>query len=392
MVNGQIRQLQYTTYEDYASLKKYIGSALGRKYDHMFLHRFSFNQAGTGSEVEFEEKGGLTIADIGKTELTVVGAMSANDDDYDGAIATLVYYSNDGVQHTATCTINTTDSTTEVDFLDVETGLVAVVDYYCPVSLSLSMSVKAGHTFGMGATGALTYGVIQAEESEAVDDDLIGVGQVYTRYSHDASDYYEAKQYYSYITPWGEVKYAYSQQDDTDSTTEVKLYEVEIDTGGFTSGDWSLENLLAHGTAKSPVVSVKDFWRRQYITTEVTPGSGHNMVICNSDMSAIYGVVEESNYESYHSRFVAPVGSETWLGRITASQSVIVNVVCNVTMYYTPLGEEHQHSIILPIANNSISQIDPIIPIEPGTEVKFTILGNLSSLTLDIHFLEAALK
>lgn len=387
MVNGQIRQLPYTSYEDYASLKKYIGGAIGRKYKNMYLHRFSFNQAGTGSEVEFEEKGGLTIADIGKTELTIVGAMSANDNDYDGAIATLVYKDADGDEHTATCTINTTDSTTEVAFVDATTGLVSVIDFYSPISLSLSVAVKAGHTFGMGTTGALTYGVIQAEATDAVEDDMVGVGSVFSRYSDDDASYRETKQYISYVTPWGEVKYAYSSQDHTDATTEVKLYEVSIDTSNFSASDYYIENLIAHGTGTD--VPVRDFYRRRYFNTEVTPGSGHNVVICNSDMSAIYAVIEEGNYESYHSRFMAPVGSDTWLAHITASQSVIVNVVCNVTIYYTPKGETHEHKVILPIANNSLSQVDPIIPLEPGTEIKFTMLGNLSSLTLDIHILEA---
>jgi len=384
MGNGQIRQLPYTSYESYASLKKYIGSSLDRKYRNMYLHRFTYNMNGTASEVEFEEAGGVTIADIAKTPITMVGAMSANDNDYDGAIATLVYKSNDGIEHTATCVINTTDSTTEVAF---KVGSTSVIDFYTPISLVLSVAVKAGHTFGCGATGALTNGVIQATKTIADEEDLVGVGSVYSRYSTNNASYIETIQYYSYVTAWGEVKFAYSEQDSTDATTEVKLYEVTIDTSGFTSSDYYIENFIKHGVGSN--IPVRDFYRRQYMNTEVTPSSGHNLVICNADMSAIYGIVEEGNYESYHSRFMAPIGSDTWIAHITAAQSIITHVVCNISIYYTPRGETHQHKVILPIANNTISQIDPIIPIEPGSDVKFTILGNLSNMTLDVHILEA---
>lgn len=390
MVNGNIRYTPIVPYEDYASLKKYIGSNMGRKYDHAILNRFSFTQDGTGSEVEISEKGGLTITDKGKTELTIVGAMSANDDDYDDAIATLVYKDADGDEHTATCIINTTDSTTETAFNDLATGLVPVTDYYEPVSLSLSVPVKSGHTFGMGTTGVLTYGVIREGETSAVDEDMLGVGTVYARYSNDDASYQGEVMYVSYINNLGEIEYGYFHTDKTDATTEVKLYKGILDSTGFTNSDWNIPNIITHVTPTT--IPVRNFWRLRTLDISVTPGSGHYFVICNSDMSEIYNVVEEGNYESYHSRYTVPTDCESWVTHIAISQSVITSVVSYVTIYYTPLGETHEHKVILSVANNAISQFDPVIPIKPGTEVKFTIIGNLAKVTIDIHILEATNK
>lgn len=390
MVNGQISYSPIPQYEDYESLKKYIRSNLGQKYDHTILNRFSFTQSGTGSEVEISEKGGLTITDMPSTELTIVGAMSANDDEYDGAIATLKYYNKGGTEHTATCVINTTDSTTEVDFLDIETGLVAVVDYAVPISLTLSVEVKTGHTFGMGTTGSLTYGVIQAGATEAVDEDLIGIGQIYGYYSNDDASYRDIIQYISYTNFWGEIKYAYVHTDDTDATTKVKMLQGTLNSTGFSQSDWNIPNIKAHVTPTTN--SVKDFWRLRTLDIEVTPESGHNFQLGNSDGSVIYNCVEEGNYESYHSRYVCPSDCDAWIARIMLSTSVITNVVTNVGMYYTPLGEDHQHYIDLAVGNNSNMIVDPIVPLKPGSEVKFTIVGNLSKNIIDIHILEAINK
>lgn len=390
MVNGQIQYNPVKTYEDYESLKKFVRSSLGLKYDHSILNRFSFSQDGTGSEVEIGEKAGLTITDKTNTELTIVGAMSANDNDYDGCIVTLVYKTKFGTEKTATCIINVTDSTTETAFNDLATGLIPVTDFYECVSLSSSVEIKTGHSFGMGTTGELTYGVIQAEETEAVDEDLLGVGTIYGYYSNDAESYRDQLCYISYISNLGELKFGYVMTDDTDASTKIKVYQATLNSSGFLQDDWNIPNIITHVTPTE--IPVRDFWRLRTLDIPVTPASGHNFQIGNSDGSVIYNCVEEDNYESYHSRYVCPENCDSWIAHILISNSIATTLPCYVTVYYTPNGETHEHKIILSVANNNIISIDPILQLKPGSEIKFTLLGNLGKNTFDIHILEATLK
>jgi len=356
-------------------------------YKNVKAVRFGYSQLTTGTAVEIEQKTGTAIARIGKTELTLVGAFSADDNYYDGSYVFITYKSNDGITHSAYMATNTT-STTEVAFTEYDVDgndIAAVTDFYLTLTIDIydditkgtPLPTQAAETFGMGSTGALTFGVVAAEASSAVAAGRLGVGAVYGRYHTNHNDYDGAVQYMEYVTPWGEVKWAKCTTDTTDSTTEVSFFEGTSVTG--------------YGVVTAGTVVVADFYRRRTIYTSFDPNAGHTWLLCDSNCANVdgsggdvYGMIEEGYFYSIHSEYHCPLQHYAILhflemmGPGSATNSAIV------TITFTVRGSLQATTLNFTIA--AASQVPHLeIVLEPGTDCTFTIIDTANAFTADVY-------
>lgn len=256
---------------------------------------------GAATPVEPNALDSETLSDIGNTELTLICAMSANDNDYDGATVEIpAYYDQDGVLHDAgyTATINTSDSTTEVVFDP------AISDFYCfdPDNLPhMSMAVKTGHACYIGVTGLAAGDVmctIQEESTDALPEDCFGVGSIFGTAEEDAANLEDAYMVIDYINYQYQLKHGIIYFDDT-ATEFVRVQEASVSNGVYTpNGKY-----------------VNDFLRRRRLRSTVAPAAGKNLLICDHDGATIYDVIQPLYKESIHSEFIVrdEEGVDTYL-------------------------------------------------------------------------------
>jgi len=346
-------------------------------------HRVHILQLTDGTPTAVEESTGVTIARIGKTELTLVGAGSADDNYYDDETVTITYESNDGVRHTASMIFNTT-TTTEVAFTKtgvnssdgINYGKVAVTDFYNLLTMVTSKVTQAGETIGIGATGVLTRGVIQAAATAAVAADIHGIGDVYVRGIDDTASLQSKATKLRYFTPWGEQKFAVASTV-ANATTEVRYF-------------------IASSAFVATAVYVGDFYRALTFTTETVPAGGKNMILCDEDVTnvdgstgEVYGMIEEAIKEMLTSYFFAAPNRITYLQSLhvdipaAAANGVLVHIV------YTPYGHPHpvleEHSL----SGGSHHKENLNLRIEPDTDVylKIADIADASTPSLRIEYM-----
>lgn len=334
--------------------------------------RIAINQLSTGSFVEVQETTGVTLSLIGKTELTLVGAGSADDNYYDDETVTITYKSNDGVTHNAIMTFNTT-TTTEVAFTKFGessdgskyvSGVTAVTDFYLLLTMVTSKVTQAGETVGLGSTGVLTYGVIQAAATAAVAADIHGIGDVFVRGIDDSASMQAKAHVLVYFTPWGEQKTA-TATTGADSTVETRF-------------------LGADGTTL-----VADFYRILTWTTDTVPAGGKNVILCDADVANVngaggdvYAMIEEAIKESLHSRFFAPPNRITYIHSIESDFPDVQTSALLLQIGYTPKGHAHavieQHTMI----GQHTDELN--FEVEPDTDMTFKIADTANAATADI--------
>jgi hypothetical protein len=358
MATGNLSIDTLPNYEDYTSFKKWARSSDSLfKTNTLKLVRFLWLQAGTGSEVELENKSGETIADIASTGETWVAQISAY---AENVVVTLVWKNNAGT--TTTSTVTLTDANETAFTTPITTG-------YAATGCSIDVVNPAGVTVKVGATGMATpVATIQAAATVALEADLSGVGRVNVAQKTDqVSTDGEMPIYIPYTTPWGELKYGYATLNDTDTSTEVALYE-------------------ASSAFAATTVLVKDFYRRRTLTSETTVAD--EVLLVAPGGGTVYGVIPVDTMESVHSRYVCPTGRSAWLARICMNQAIATALDCYVLITYTPYGETYAHTCQLSIPNNAGISLDPLLRLAAGSEIKFVIKGNLSSNSFDFHIVE----
>ena len=320
-------------------------------------------QLSDGTQTAIAELATITITGIGKTELTLVGAASVNSNDYDGHKIDITYKSSNGETHGAQMYFNTTNSTTEVAFTKTGAESGAVTDFYCLLTMSATYDPDGGHTFGIGSTGALTMGVIQAGATAAVAADISGVGPVYVRGVDNSASMQSKAHVLKYFTPWGELKTA-TASTAADSTTEVR----------FIIG----------------TVWVADFYRVSEFVTETVPAGTKYLILTdaacgNVDGSGgdVYGCIEEGILQSIHSNFWVPATRRAWLGLIHIQFPQLGTSEVAMQIHCTPLGAAQP--MIIPF--NAIGHMHyPLgMEIEPDTEISFTMADIANAGTGDFH-------
>jgi hypothetical protein len=342
--------------------------------------RVHITQLSTGSLVIVEESTGLTVSRIGKTELTLVGAGSADDNYYDDETVTITYQSNDGVIHTAGMIFNTT-TTTEVAFTNQglnslgvdETGTV-VIDFYNLLTMVTSKVTQAGETIGIGSTGALTRGVIQAAATAAVAADIHGIGDVYVRGIDDTASLQSKATKLVYFTPWGEQKYA-EASTVANATTEVRYFE--------STPDWVVTTVF-----------VGDFYRPLTFWTETVPAGTKNMFLTDADTGNvdgsggdIYGMIEEGIKEMLTSYFFAPPNRITFIGELGVDVPAAGANSITIEINYTPFGHDHPVKEQHHYAGGIGHEHGINLRVEPDTDLHLEIVdvanANTPSITVE---------
>jgi len=376
-------QAGWRPFEDYSSLKKHINSGLGRIWDPDHTNEISFlnTQLSTGTLTEILSLENGAVSYIGKTELTLVGACSANDNAYDGMIVTCVYKSNDGVEHTATCTVDTDNSTNEIAFVDATTG-AAVTDYYCCVSATSNTTLQAAETFGAGATGALTTEaggfVIAAQTTAATEATMGGVGMVYCRSHSEDNAADSTVNYLDYMTPWGEVKKNCTSTLTTTSVNEIRFFESD-------------------GTT-----TVKDFYIPIWFgTSAATTANTHERLLTDSDIGAntdgsgsdVYGCINELVSSANFSRMTAPESgvADVWLGKVCA-RGFIANALGDqyiIQVTLTPKGQSYEKTLYFQFSE--MMDREMCIPLAPDTSctVKIADTATATNMTIKVQYIVA---
>lgn len=307
---GFIKRIADRGFEDFVSMKKNVRSIYGgRRTDDCIIHR-SQTTPTSATAVEFEEKGGLTISDAVKTGKTLVLAASANNNAYDGQFVTVHYFSNAGVTKTAVGTFNSADSTTEVAFSP------AMTDFYCwdlqnytqETCIVSSVAAAAGEYFYIGTTGLtaeLRYATIAPAGTYALAATMFGVGNCFVlEESNTAGDVGKVITN-KYWTPWGQLRECKGTLA-ANTTTIVRMAVTNADTTEY----------------------CMDFYRRYELETTglvgkyVAIGIDADKVVGTVAVDTFYGVIEEGNYESVHSRQFVPAAEygKKYIGDVHITQ------------------------------------------------------------------------
>jgi hypothetical protein len=341
-------------WSDYSSLKQYLERRYGSKKIH--IHRTEINQTGTAGDVELENKGGETIAQIGKTETALQVKSSGADAPLEHAIILAHYIDADGDKHTATIADATADMSVAVDFD------TPVTDFYCwniedygTSAFSVSTAVGAGLTLDAGATGTGNAQIIAAA-TVATKTSLIGVGTVY---GSEAANQDDAGYIASLIgvSPWGEILPVCTWTFAADSSTATLF----LDADGY---------------------PIQAFYRiRDYYMDHVALDECR---ICNSGKSAIYGVIDDTLDQTEITRYMCPTGRRAWIGKMFITNGTAA-VTVKVTR--TPLDKlETTPTFVIPYP--FAAEYQPLTELEPVTEAVFKINGNTATVFMDLTIIE----
>ena len=346
------------SYEDYKSLKMYLRKNYTDYVPNtMKTIRFTHQQAGTGAEVELENKAGETIADIGKAGETWVAQISAYAED---VVVTLTWINSSNASTTQTVTLT---GAAETAFT------VAITTGYVATACSIDVVNPGGVTVKVGVTGMATpVATIEAAATAATEAGLSGVGRITAKQKTDQVGTDGGKDLYlPYITPWGTLKYGFATLSAVATNTEVVWYE-------------------ASSAFVPTSVLVKDFYRRRTFTSELV--AADEILLVAPGGATVYGVIPVSAMESVHSRYVCPTGRAAFLAFFCSVQAIASNLDCYMVITYTPYGKTVAHTCQVPIPNNAPMTYEPLFRAVENTEFKFVVKGNLADISFDIHILE----
>lgn len=309
-------------YEDYVSMKKHIKNFAD--VDTITESAFQFTQTSptSATAVEVSQKGGLTISDKAKTAIAIFLASDTNDDAYDGHSVTGHYITNAGVKSSFTLAYNTTATTTEV------TG---PTDFYCwnledytaATVLVSSVAVQTGDNVYIGETGMVAgaekrLATIAAAATYPVVTTLFGAGDVYGKEETNTAGDVGKVCTLKYWTPWGTLKEA-KHTLAANTTTIVRLTDT---TTGLVTVDF-----YRPYTYKTTAVTGK------YVAIGYDADKRAGTVA----IDVFYAVIEEGNFESIHSRLMAPgsIYGRLYLGDLNVINSNAAKVAI-LYITYTP--------------------------------------------------------
>lgn len=340
------------------------------------IQNVHMQQLSTGSQVAIEESTDVTISRPGKTELTILGAMSADEADYDGDSCTFQYWSNDGVKHTAIYICGGT-STDEVACVDTTTG-VAVTDFYdvVPDTAVFTQAVKGGQTLKIGVTGMGTPNItIEASDTTPDADNIHGVGDIYVRGHSDVVTLQSKATRIIFFTPWGEQFKAIASTV-ANATTEVRY-------------------LIATDAWVSTGIYVGKAYRIIKFVTDTVPAGGVYMLLTDTACGAVdgtsgdvFGMIEEAIKEMLTTYFFAAPNRITYLtGLFLDVPDVAANSI-KFDINYTPFG--HEHAVIEEhlVSGEQMHEHKLALRIEPDTDVYISLadIANASTPTVQVEY------
>jgi len=171
----------------------------------------------------------------------------------------------------------------------------------------LVKEVRFKHVVATGGAGA----AVEIEEKTGTAIARLGAeAQVYIRAHTDAAGYDTKTITISWLDDAGVIHDPVTTTIDvTDSTTEVA------------------------------VAGAADFYRLREMYSDVTPAAGHTLILTDADCANvdgsggdIYGMIEESNYSSIHSRYFVP---SRYLDAGSAGSKEIVSYLAYMRFFYS---------------------------------------------------------
>ena len=344
-------------YESHETLKKYIHANIGRLYDGHNTNEITYiNTLITeGAKVEVASDANGAISYIGKVEEEWVFCTAAADDETaDGAIITLVYKSNDGVEHTTYGTFTEALTTTETSF-DPE-----VLDGYCAISCTIDGAVTT-QDVTVGVTGMGTpMATISNTAVAATEIQLFGIGAVYARSLTEDNAGDSTVQYLDYMTPWGEVKKNATCTLTTTCVNEIRFIESD-------------------GTTY-----VKDFWIPIWFGTSAatTAGTDERLLTdidigANTDGSGgdVYGCIDQLVSSAQFSRMTAPEDgvADCWFVGIGCHGFIETALGDQYLVYVelTPKGSSYEKTIMIQFQENVHHEY--CIQLEPDTDCTISV-------------------
>jgi len=330
---------------------------------------------GAGATIEVEEAAGETLADRAKTEYHVTvkasAALAAN------SIVTYTYKDQDGVEHVASNATGTLAA--EVEFTVRDGAVVAsITDVYATVSCTISTVPDGVITVSVAEAGfaGLTFATIAAGAAAAVQAAMYGVGDLWGWSDTDDAAYDSKTLHLSYVTPWGEVKWAVITYNGT-STTAMRFYE-STEAAPTTAG----------------TTTVKDFYRRRDgpVSSVVVQG-GDDVELGNAGKSEINAAILAAKYSSLHSRYIVPDGKQAVLGKIYAMYGdATAGAYCTLTVTFTPKGETQAQVSAFIVLHTQIFEWEPACELAELSEVKLQAAddaGAGGNLIVDMTLVEA---
>lgn len=365
-MNGFNYQVSGQAYENYESLHKYLRHINGDKAREVISQ---YQQLTTNSAVEVSEKGGLSISDKTKTELTIVFALSADDNDYDTQNLTGHYITSNGTKKDFTAAVDETASTTEVAICS-DFYCWNLEDYTAATVLVFSRAVKAGHALYVGTTGMvanaeLRIATIAAAATYPVITTLYGAGDVYgLEESNTAGDVGKVITL-EYCTPWGAIKEA-SFTLAANTTTIVRLTDT---TTGLVCVDFYRVRRMSTTAVVGKYVAI---------------GYDADKRVGTVAIDTFYGVIEEANWISVHSRYMVPASDEAlaYIGEIVATFPSVADII-TITVIFTPKGAVASSTITKDIFVSG--KIELPFQLEPLSEVTIKVNdGNVAHANANI--------
>jgi len=351
----------------YSDLKTLQIELAKQAHGKQILHH-SHHQVATGGSaatVEIEDRANETIADIGKTETELWIACDTDDAAYDTKKVYVRYLDADGVKQYCSGTFNAADTKTPVQCVDVATGLVVVVDFYCldpdygVAAVVSEVAAQTGDNIVIGIQAGLVAGIadpticyahINAAATSPLAADMYGVGSLWASTAANAADAGFIGTV-EFVTPWG-----------------------AIETGNYTiPADSSVVTRFASLTY--PGLYVNAFYRRRKFA--LSAAAVDEVRLCNAAKTAIYDGISIGNSTSTFSRYWVPNATSTYrafIGNIRADYTV-VSEFCNVTITYTNEDGAADFVKILVTGHHPID-VELLIPIEPNTEVKAVVVDD----------------
>jgi len=369
------------SFESYESLHKYC-SHYGSKHYREFTANIlvgATDGAGTAKAVASS----TAVTEKGKTELTLVAASDVHDDALNNAIITVYYYTSAGVKYTATATLTSGATDTEVAFTKTVAG-TAVTDFYCfnqddhgPVvgavtygSAVVSSAVSAARNICVGITGLvagiadpeLCYAHINATKYYPLLADIYGQGQIWGEREADTAGDDTAVTTLEYITPWGEVKTATC----TNTTTHSDIIRyIDADT-----------------------TQVGDYYRTRTLTISFAPTKAHH--VCDHDGATHYAVIEAAANCSCHVTYTALASAiECHIGEIHAGWSSLTGL-CTLKLTYTPFGTSLEQTRTWQFYHDQVIKINERLA--ALTDVAMTVAddtGDAGIANVDVCYIEA---
>jgi len=345
MVQTGINQKNKRTFEDYASLHKFLNGTKGSDKVNEWKTQLLVATGGAGAQIEVREVSGETIADAPTAGEIWVLASDTDDVLYDGESVTLVYMNTSGVEVTTTAVYNVANSTTEQAFVP------AVVNAVYPISAVSSVAVQAGDNVYIGVTGVVAGAddrrvTILAGATEPIEAGLVGVGSVEIVQKTDQVGTDGGKLVsFEYVTVWGEIKNATIALSAAATTTAV----LPIITGTTST--------------------VKDFYRCHEATFAMLATDElfiQRLTVLGA--AAIRCVIKAANYAFVDSRFGA--SKQSYLGNIRASLPTVGELL-TIEITYTPYGETLAQILTYDIFGTDTIEIAERLAV--GTDVKVLI-------------------